>query len=844
MQAKEWELWIQTIAGELGHLLITRTEFENVINDIISDPRSPAGALRFEIFSNDPFNKWVFGLEGQSTAETNSLRLEDSRQSLLRIDVWQSSIEKSYRSETLSRTLTQLFESFWKPALRTPSAGSFDLKRDELVRTLTENTIDYFYRKGENSSLIFCDLDNFGKVNKEASQAEGDRIIREFGALLESVVLDSGAVLHSGGDEFVVLFPGISEGQVLPLAFQIHSRVKAHDFQSGSVDLSVSMGVVSTGEVLGVPSLDELLAIANRGLHSAKAEGKKTARFAEMPVELRVDGAEESPHLQQMLTLGLCLIKSNLGNPEPFGNVWLNTVSAIARQADNQSREAVSERVTEFLEWARLIPTGDLTGFDTAERMHTNAPIASPVAVALAVAHGVLVGIGCKEHSGDERLVLGYSGDGRSASLRLAGSEPFWNLRTGDNPEVDHDFDLGSIWTFSETPKTSTSRSILVQIGHSAPPLPRTIFSERIVVDDRPTRGGGLPDFWEVTIARIVSHICANANVAVLYVYGNYEHGARTVEKLRQINTWIDEIEVIASRIAVTPQSIRRAAEILAGRVRFLSDDQSVADDLADLLRTPHHVQPIAAAKETRRRFLQRDLTMGDFGLRREDGCRVHSVAEAFPTVLEIVRHLDQSNTIRDQAGEEILELIDFKVHLSEPTTNRVPEFYDADSELLEEYFQSNFIRSDGLFAKAFASKDQLEVVLRHVISIIGNSRDQFATRRAILVIPHETSLEREVSPLGLVSVRLILRFIRAKVRIHYSFTWRTVEALVGFPYSLYGSVRLGEHLTSEIQRRLPGDRAKLVEMDEVSYVAHSLHMFVDEHGQNIARRIIEDASL
>ena len=130
----------------------------------------------------------------------------------------------------------------------------------------------------------------------------------------------------------------------------------------------------------------------------------------------------------------------------------------------------------------------------------------------------------------------------------------------------------------------------------------------------------------------------------------------------------------------------------------------------------------------------------------------------------------------------------------------------------------------------------------RHLSAVVSGGT-KFATRRAILVVPHRIVAGEDLSPLGLVSVRLIPRFVGEVIRILYSFTWRTVEAFVGFPYSLYGSVGFAEHLTAELQARVATEQRRHVRMGEVSYIAHSLHMFMDAYGQNIARRIVDDAS-
>jgi len=93
------------------------------------------------------------------------------------------------------------------------------------------------------------------------------------------------------------------------------------------------------------------------------------------------------------------------------------------------------------------------------------------------------------------------------------------------------------------------------------------------------------------------------------------------------------------------------------------------------------------------------------------------------------------------------------------------------------------------------------------------------------------------------VSVRLIPRASSdaGGTTIDYSFTWRTVEALVGLPYSLYGSIRFAEYLTDEVRELVHPKYQRSLRMGRLSYIAHSLHIFLDEYHQKIARRVVND---
>lgn len=64
----------------------------------------------------------------------------------------------------------------------------------------------------------------------------------------------------------------------------------------------------------------------------------------------------------------------------------------------------------------------------------------------------------------------------------------------------------------------------------------------------------------------------------------------------------------------------------------------------------------------------------------------------------------------------------------------------------------------------------------------------------------------------------------------------------MGFPYSLYGSVCFACDFVKDVEHRIQGSQIR-TELGRVSYVAHSLHMFMDEFALNIARQIVNDAS-
>lgn len=346
-------------------------------------------------------------------------------------------------------------------------------------------------------------------------------------------------------------------------------------------------------------------------------------------------------------------------------------------------------------------------------------------------------------------------------------------------------------------------------------------------------------------MAKVVALVNRNPNILAVYVLGNHEFGALTISKLNEIDRWGDDVERLVYKTGTSAQSIATAVERLDGRVYFPRDETELIETLTPLILPTAELKPNdeTTSSSAEYRFLQRNIDLGDRALSKYDGCSVRTIAEAFPVILDIAREPHRENfPMNDQAGERFVELVDFKVILTDPEKDSIPAFYRGDELSLEAYFKKQFIEDTGLFAKPF--KTQIDTVLTHLTESISHPTHPFCTRRAVLVVPNDVRPNEELQPLGLISVRLVPRFEKSRITLGFSFTWRTVEALVGFPYSIFGSVKYAAHLTDLLRDQLDEPYRGNLKMGQVSYIAHSLHIFLDEQRQNIARRIVDNASL
>jgi len=816
------------------------------VRNLVNRPDSPLAGLTFQIDASTSFEQILVGerCPGEP-AHVETLDLDDHHWAQARISLWRTEDTQKrgarFDVNLATNHLSSLIRNYWKPLLRDDKSRlpSFQYSK---CYDIANETISEAVGAGGVISIAFCDLDHFKAVNDAYGEPAGDRVIGEVASLLDRAFRPVGIALHRSGDEFSMLLPRGGPEEALALTHQAMHLIASHGFNLSNLQIRMTAGISVAAD--GSASYKELESRAEKAVkpgNKVKYRGK-----ARLELKSGVVRVERGPELH--LALGLCVLKTGVGLPRPFASPWLNTISerVYAALQHGQPYGALQDEVSELLNWMQPALDWHVTrASNPSGHFDDHQPIFSPLDIAAAVAHGVLRHTFLAEKAPTaETLAIDHDATANMCRLQL---DPqgiaLWQCGSPDDREHSRWPIGGFVTGTSGAQQSAPGRALLVKIGHFALQIPDSIFAEVIIVDDRPTRGGGLPDFWEATIARLIAHVDENPNLSVVYVLGDERHAHQTSTRLRGLVDWPSHADEIAYKTGMSATAVRAVADRLNGKVTFCTEAEELLSHYGALLREPFAL--VAAEAKTSysspQPFLRRELRLESMALQAKDGCRVATVAEAYPVVLEIARHADDGEAIRDQAGQELKELIDFRVHLTNPAERKVPAFYARDSSSLEEYFQREFVSEAGLFGRWF--KKQLEPVLQHMQEAATHKPYQFSTRRAILVVPHEVQEGQDLAPLGLVSVRIIPRFLPGRMRVHYSYTWRTVEALVGFPYSLYGSVRFSEHLTEEIRRRLEDTHKRQVEMGEVSYIAHSLHIFMDTYGQSIARRIVDDAS-
>lgn len=105
-------------------------------------------------------------------------------------------------------------------------------------------------RPGENLAAFKLDLDNFKKVNEALGHLGGDEALKVFLSVVKGVFTGQGEVYRRGGDEVIVLAPGLDLLGASALAEELRSRVETELRAWGSAQGLAACPTASIGVVV------------------------------------------------------------------------------------------------------------------------------------------------------------------------------------------------------------------------------------------------------------------------------------------------------------------------------------------------------------------------------------------------------------------------------------------------------------------------------------------------------------------------------------------------------------------------------------------------------------------
>lgn len=198
--------------------------------------------------------------KSQNSVQNFHLRLNSGQQAGSDTD---ASIDKLLEKE-LQKSANELV-SFSHKARTDGLTGLFN-------RRAFDDDLEAQIKSGTSSLLLaLIDLDNFKSINDEFGHPVGDTVLREFARIAREIINEPGMYVYRfGGEEFAILFCGVSEERAKERLEQFRISFSQHTWQAPLCQVTLSAGLQKwKGETANM-----LITHVDNSLYEAKKQGK------------------------------------------------------------------------------------------------------------------------------------------------------------------------------------------------------------------------------------------------------------------------------------------------------------------------------------------------------------------------------------------------------------------------------------------------------------------------------------------------------------------------------------------------------------------------------------------
>jgi len=123
---------------------------------------------------------------------------------------------------------------------------------------------------GGTVALVACDIDHFKEVNDAHGHDRGDAVLKAVAYEMRKVLRSFELVYRLGGEEFLVVLPGVDLEGGIKVAERLRSRIE--ECRPGGLDLTLSFGVsAAAGSEV---AYERVFKAADEALYEAKAAGR------------------------------------------------------------------------------------------------------------------------------------------------------------------------------------------------------------------------------------------------------------------------------------------------------------------------------------------------------------------------------------------------------------------------------------------------------------------------------------------------------------------------------------------------------------------------------------------
>jgi diguanylate cyclase (GGDEF)-like protein len=126
------------------------------------------------------------------------------------------------------------------------------------------------YETGSRLTLCILDIDHFKEINDTYGHEYGDEVLFNIAQIMKAILTEEELFGRYGGEEFLVLFPGKTPREALPIVRALGDHVRTHAWSHGK-PVTLSGGL--SNYVKGI-SYSNFIEAADKNLYRAKRQGR------------------------------------------------------------------------------------------------------------------------------------------------------------------------------------------------------------------------------------------------------------------------------------------------------------------------------------------------------------------------------------------------------------------------------------------------------------------------------------------------------------------------------------------------------------------------------------------
>lgn len=247
---------------------------------LAADPSVTFRALVVPTEEGGVFLNLSFGIGVTEAVRRHSLTVEDFAATDLTVEMLYLVEAKSAVMDEL-RSLNRRLQG---AKLRAEEQALTDQLTGLRNRRALDLHIKALARMGPPFGLMHIDLDFFKQVNDSLGHAAGDHVLQTVAQILTDETRATDTAARVGGDEFVLLFPGLTDpAQLMRIAGRIIDRMgQPILFEGQPCRIAASIGV-TVSEWYDPPIPDRMLSDADAALYESKRAGRSRATLCPRP---------------------------------------------------------------------------------------------------------------------------------------------------------------------------------------------------------------------------------------------------------------------------------------------------------------------------------------------------------------------------------------------------------------------------------------------------------------------------------------------------------------------------------------------------------------------------------